>query len=100
MNVDGATDGNRSLSSVGVVIRDCKGMVVVGKEQGDEAETTEAIAVEEGILLARERGLNQVIIESDSISEVQAVNTNSNMGELGSIIQGITSFLRLLEAGI
>ena len=89
---------------MGVIIRDCEGRVVVARSKVlngmYEAETTEAFAVEEGILLARERGLNQVIIESDSISEVQAVNTNSNMGELGSIIQGITDFLRLLEAGI
>ena len=32
-----------------------------------EAETTEAFAVEEGILLACERGLNQVVIELDSL---------------------------------
>ena len=59
-----------------------------------EAETIEAFAVEEGILLARERGLNQVVIELDSLLVVQAINTNSNMGELGSIIQGIIGFLR------
>ena len=59
-----------------------------------EAETTEAIAVEEGVLLASERELNQVIIESDSLSVVHAVNTSSNIGELGSIIQGITGLLR------
>ena len=59
-----------------------------------EAETTEAFAVEEGILLACERGLNQVVIELDSLLVVQAINTNSNMGELGSIIQGIIGFLR------
>ena len=59
-----------------------------------EAKTTEAFAVEEGILLARERGLNQVVIELDSLLVVQAINTNSNMGELGSIIQGIIGFLR------
>ena len=59
-----------------------------------EAETIEAFVVEEGILLARERGLNQVVIELDSLLVVQAINTNSNMGELGSIIQGIIGFLR------
>ena len=87
INVDGAIDENRRLSSVGVIIRDCKGRVVVVRSKVlngmYEAETTEAFAVEEGILLARERGLNQVVIESDSLSVVQALNTNSNMGELG-----------------
>ena len=72
---------------MGVIIRDCKGRVVVVRSKVlngmYEAETTEAFAVEEGILLARERGLNQVVIESDSLSVVQAINTNSNMGELG-----------------
>ena len=98
INVDGATDGRRSLSSVGAVIRDCRGMVVAARSKVMngmyEAETTEAIAVEEGVLLASERELNQVIIESDSLSVVHAVNTSSNIGELGSIIQGITGLLR------
>ena len=35
-----------------------------------EVETTEAFAVKEGILLARERGLNHVVIELDSLSVV------------------------------
>ena len=98
INVDGATDGRRSLSSVGAVIRDCRGMVVAARSKVMngmyEAETTEAIAVEEGDLLASERELNQVIIESDSLSVVHAVNTSSNIGELGSFIQGITGLLR------
>ncbi|KAF3945881.1 hypothetical protein CMV_027789 [Castanea mollissima] len=59
-----------------------------------EAKTTEAIAVKEGILLARERGINHVIIESDSLLVVQVVNTNLNMGELGASIQGIIGLLR------
>ena len=51
---------------MGVIIRDCKGRVVVVRSKVlngmYEAETIEAFAVEEGILLARERGLNQVEI--------------------------------------
>ena len=31
---------------------------------------------------------------NDSLSEVHAVNTSSNIGELGSIMQGITGLLR------
>lgn len=83
---------------MGVVIRDCRGMVEVAESKVMNgtyaAETVEAFAVEEGILPACQRGLNQVIIESDSLSIVQAVNTNSNMGELGAIVQGITGLLR------
>ena len=86
------------MSSVGVIIRDCEGRVVVARSKVlngmYEAETIETFAVEEGILLAYERGLNQVVIESDSLSVVQAINTNSIMEELGSIIQGIIGFLR------
>ena len=63
-----------------------------------EAETTKAFAIEEGILLAHERGLNQVVIKSNSLSVVQAINTNSNMGELGSIIQGIIGLLRAIRS--
>ena len=98
INVDGAIDESRRMSSVGVIIRDCEGRVVVARSKVlnamYEAETIEAFAVEEGILLAYERGLNQVVIESDSLSVVQAINTNSIMEELGSIIQGIIGFLR------
>ena len=55
---------------MGVIIRDCKGRVVVVRSKVYEAKTTEAFAMEEGILLAREIGLNQVVIESDSLSIV------------------------------
>ena len=62
LNVDGATAGSRSLSSVGVVIRDCRGRVVAARGKlmngSYEAEIIETIAVEEGVLLARERELN------------------------------------------
>ena len=87
------------MSSVGVIIWDCEGRVVVARSKVlngmFEVETTEAFAVKEGILLARERGLNHVVIELDSLSVVQAINSNSIMGELGSIFQGIIGFLRV-----
>ena len=74
INVDDAIDESRRMSSTGVIIRDCEGRVVVARSKVlngmFEAETTETFAVEEGILLARERGLNHVVIESDSLSVV------------------------------
>ena len=62
------------MSSVGVIIWDGEGRVVVARSKVlngmFEVETTEAFAVKEGILLARERGLNHVVIELDSLSVV------------------------------
>ena len=62
------------MSSVGVIIWDGEGRVVVARSKVlngmFEVETAEAFAVKEGILLARERGLNHVVIELDSLSVV------------------------------
>ena len=66
-------DGRRS--SIGVVIRDSRGKVAAalcrvlpGCFSVDE---TKALAIEAGILLARELDLHQVIVESDSLPVVQ-----------------------------
>ena len=72
INVDGATSENGRNSSVGVIIRDSKGMTVAASAnyllgQFSVLET-ETLAVECGILLAREMGLVQIIIETDAIS--------------------------------
>ena len=74
INTDGATGGDGALSSIGVIIRDCRGQeatalccVLPGCFTMDE---TEALAVEAGILLARELDLQQIIIESDSLATV------------------------------
>ncbi|KAK9993278.1 hypothetical protein SO802_022981 [Lithocarpus litseifolius] len=96
INVDGATRVG-GLSGVGVVIRDCRGLVLVAKSKvmagSYEAGVTEALAVEEGVLLARERGLHQIIIESNSLEVVQAIRTRSSHGEAGTVVQGILVLL-------
>ena len=51
-----------------------------------EVEITEALAVKEGVLLARERGLHQIILETDSLAVVQAISTQSSHGEAGTVI--------------
>ena len=54
-----------------------------------EVDVTEALAIEEGILLARQKMLKQVIIESNSLSVVDAISSNSPYGDIRPIIQGI-----------
>ena len=72
INTDGATGGDGRRSSIGVVIRDSRGEVAAalcrvlpGCFSVDE---TEALAIEVGVMLARELDLHQVIVESDSLS--------------------------------
>lgn len=81
INVDGATPGVRGMSSTGVVIRDSRGMVIaIGCKvlNGSyDVEVTEALAMEEGILLANEMKLHQIVVESDSMVVVEAINANN-----------------------
>ncbi|KAF3946471.1 hypothetical protein CMV_027266 [Castanea mollissima] len=52
------------------------------------------LAVEAGVLLAKELGLQQIIIESDSLLAVQSILAKEVCGETGHIVQGI---LRVLD---
>ena len=102
INVDGATGGERNLSCAGVVIRDCRGLVVAACSKvlngAFTAEVSEALAVEEGVRLAKELDLSQVIIESDSVVVVEAIGSGNCNGELGSLVQGSLELLRSFKS--
>ena len=97
INVDGATSENGKPSSIGVVIRDCRGYVVAARGKilpaTYSAEVTEAFAVEERVVLAYELKLSNVILESDSTAVVQALVSKSCFGDIGPIIQGSLAML-------
>ena len=57
-------------------------------------DETEVLAIEAGILLARELDLHQVIVESDSLSVVQQILVKDFSGGLGHIFHGIRGFLQ------
>ncbi|KAL0009236.1 hypothetical protein SO802_010738 [Lithocarpus litseifolius] len=92
--------GNRS--TVGVVIRDSRGMVVAAACKvlnGDyDAAVTEAFAVDEGIRLALEMELHRIIVESDSIEVVDAINEENCNCEYGMVIQGSLELLRVFRS--
>ena len=102
INVDGAIAGEGNLSCVGVVIRDCRGLVVAACSKvlngAFAAEVTEALAVEEGVRLAKELELSQVIIEFDSVMVVEAICSGNCNGELGSLVQGSLELLRYFKS--
>ena len=93
INVDGATSDQGNNSSIGVIIRDCNDHVVAALSkylQGRfAADQVEALAVEQGILLAQELQLSSVIVESDALTVIQAINDNITGNDLGHILQGV-----------
>ena len=97
INVDGATADDGRRSSVGAVIRDCRGIMVAARgvllNASYDVETTEALAIKVGILLAGELKLPREIIESDSFIATQAVNSRSCHGTMGPVIHGALNLL-------
>ena len=97
INVDGATYEDSRNSSVGVVIRDAAGKVHVAcckYLQGQySVEEVEALAMECGLLLAKEYMLPNIVLESDALNAVVSVSTAVTSGCLGHIYQGIRDLL-------
>ena len=97
VNVDGATSVDGRNSSAGVVIRDSCGTVIAAcckYFQGHfSVAKAEALAVECGILLARDMKISQIIIESDAASTVSDINDKFMDGYLGNLYQGIIALL-------
>ena len=87
---------------MGVIIRDCRGMVVAASCKvlnGDyDAAITEAFAVDEGIRLATVLELQQIIVESDLAGVVEAINESNCNGEFGMVIQGSLELLRSFKS--
>ena len=97
INTDGATVGVGVLSSIGVIIRDCRGQAAAALcrvlPSCFTVDETEALAVEAGILLARELDLQQIIIESNSLAVVQRISSKDYSGGFGHIVNGIVNLL-------
>ena len=94
VNVDGASPlDDHSVSGVGAIVRDDSGNIVAALSKAlpshYPAEWTELLAMEQGVLLAMELGIPNVIFESDAASVVQAVMHDPGGGESGHLIQEI-----------
>jgi len=86
---------------MGVIIRDSQGLVVVACSRYLFGQFTtpkvEVLAVEYGILFARELELSQVIIESDALSAMQSIVDKETDGSLGHLYSGISQVLEFFS---
>ncbi|XP_030958321.1 uncharacterized protein LOC115980180 [Quercus lobata] len=93
INVDRASSELEGTSSIGVIIRDCKGDTVAALckplQSHYPAELVEIIALEQGILLAQEMHLPCVLCESDASNVVNAINESATGTPYRHIIQDI-----------
>ena len=87
----------QSTDSVGVMICDAASNIIAAcckYLQGRYlVEEVEGLAMECGLLLAKEQMLSQIILESDSIAAVSGVLDADFGGCVGHIYQGICSIL-------
>ena len=97
INVDGATSENERNSSVGVVIRDVNGKVLAAccsYLQGQySVEEVEAMAMERGVLLAKDLKFPHIILESDALNVVSNITSANFSGCLGHVYHGILGLL-------
>ena len=82
VNVDGAIFKAQKAAGVGVLIRDCHGQVIAALSKRINAPLgpleTEAKAVEAGVQFARDIGIQDVILEGDSLTVVNALCGNTS----------------------
>ena len=88
--MDGTSFDDGRPSSIGVIIRDSNGHIATAMCKSLQAchpiETIEAIAIENGMLLAQEVQVFRIIIDSDALSIVQSINSKKFGGEFGHIL--------------
>ena len=93
INVDEAIPAMEGHSGVGVVIRVWENQVVAAISltlPGNFAvEETEAIAMEQGFVLAHMLGLENIMVEGDALQTIRAVQAKDCKGVAGHIIAGI-----------
>ncbi|XP_050286879.1 uncharacterized protein LOC126725906 [Quercus robur] len=105
INVDGGILAEDGHSGIGIVIWDWESQIVAAISMplsGKFAvEETEALAMEKGVILAFDLGLENVILEGGSLQTIQAVNKKDYRGMTGHIISGIIhemSKFKMVEA--
>ncbi|KAF5465179.1 hypothetical protein F2P56_015208 [Juglans regia] len=101
LNTDGAIFADLSSSGIGVILRDSQGKVLLSTS-GREIVVQDPIEVEllvilRGLQLCIPMGISKLIVESDSLLSVQAIqNMKEPMSMQGNLIYAIKDLMTLL----
>ena len=97
--MDGAKSDDDKPSSIGMIIRGdtiaAMCMTLPVQYMSLEIET---IALEKGVILAKEMGLQQIMIETDALTVVQSLAAGDKDGCLSHLLQGISDNLSSFNA--
>nr|POE76554.1 putative ribonuclease h protein [Quercus suber] len=101
-NVDGAIFKVTNSAGIGVAVRDCQGWVLAAlseKVEGvQEAEVIETLAIRRPIRFAIETSFNCVIIESDSLGVVKAIQDSADSTcHIGHIIEDVKQLAKVMK---
>nr|POF03114.1 hypothetical protein CFP56_63925 [Quercus suber] len=102
-NVNGAIFKESNSAGIGVVVRDSQGWVLatlLKKVEGvQEAEVIETLAIRRAIRFAIETSFNCVIIESDSLGVVKAIQDSADSTcHFGHIIEDMKQLAKALKS--
>ena len=105
INVDGGILAKDGHSGIGIVIWDWESQIVAAismpLSRKFAVEEIEALAMEKGVILAFDLGLENVILEGDSLQTIQVVDKKDYRGMTSHIISGIIhemSKFKMVEA--
>ncbi|RYR46385.1 hypothetical protein Ahy_A07g032125 isoform B [Arachis hypogaea] len=103
-NVDAAFRKETGIGAIAVVIRDYKGRIILGfsgKIQTKSSIAAEAQAIRQALIIVNNLQMGKTLIESDNLKLVQAIKSNTPIGEALAIIQDIRILMEMLpEKGI
>ena len=104
INVDGAVFKSQKAAGICVLVRDCHGQVITALSKKINAPLgpleAEVKAVEAAVQFARDIGVQDCIIEGDSLITYNALSGNASSPPVAAVISGIrvlSGFLRRVE---
>jgi ribonuclease HI len=91
LNTDAAFDDSTKTGATCAILRDSKGLFIAASNHlityTDSVDTAEALALQHGLQLALHMGCNRIIVNSDSMTIMEAMNSDTQfLGSAAAIL--------------